>query len=207
MRDRVERTGRRLEPARPRPRLRHRHRPGLRHARPDRLRGALRLRGDRQRHEPRGPAVRRRPAPGRSWCRSACSPPTEDLAVGEPVGDLEPEGIQHAGSGATTSPALDQTKRGDADDRSADLESAGRHARPSPTSTTSARYRALRRAASARCRRSGTSMRLDLDDESVVVVPSVSLERTTAGSGTADAGISRSASCSCSCCCASRGCA
>ena len=42
---------------------RHRHRAGLRHAGPDRFRGPLRLRRDRQRDQPRGPAVRR----GRPW--------------------------------------------------------------------------------------------------------------------------------------------
>ena len=60
MRDRVARLAESLEPARPRPRLRYRHRPGLRDARTDRLRGAVRLRGDRQRDQPGGTAVRRR---------------------------------------------------------------------------------------------------------------------------------------------------
>ena len=55
-----------LAPPRPRPRLRRRHRPGPRDARPDRLRGALRLRRDRQRHEPRRAAVRRGRRRGRS---------------------------------------------------------------------------------------------------------------------------------------------
>ncbi len=48
----------RLGAAGARPGARHRHRPGLRDAREDRLRGPVRLRGDRQRHEPRRPAVR-----------------------------------------------------------------------------------------------------------------------------------------------------
>ena len=42
-----------------RARLRRRHRPGARDARADRVRGALGLRGDRQRHQPRRAAVRR----------------------------------------------------------------------------------------------------------------------------------------------------
>ena len=49
----------RVEPPRPRPRLRRRHRPGPRDARADRLRGALGLRRDRQRDQPRRAAVRR----------------------------------------------------------------------------------------------------------------------------------------------------
>ena len=47
----------RVAPSRPRPRLRHRHRPGSRHAGPDRVRGTLRLRRDRQRHQPGRAAV------------------------------------------------------------------------------------------------------------------------------------------------------
>ncbi len=46
----------------PRPPLRGRHRPRARHARADRLRGPLGLRGDRQRHEPRRAALRGRGA-------------------------------------------------------------------------------------------------------------------------------------------------
>ena len=77
------RSSRRLEPAGPRPGTRHRHRAGLRDARPDRLRGPVRLRGDRQRHQPRLAAVRRggavadpghrarlRGGRGRSWSAS-----------------------------------------------------------------------------------------------------------------------------------------
>ena len=62
MRDAGQRARRALAPRGPRPRLRHRHRPGLRDAGPDRLRGPLRLRRDRQRHQPGRPAVRRRRA-------------------------------------------------------------------------------------------------------------------------------------------------
>src|SRR5204862_5691214 len=56
----------RVAPARPRPRLRHRHRDGRRHHRPYRLRGALRLRGDRNGDEPERAALPggpRRPDP------------------------------------------------------------------------------------------------------------------------------------------------
>ena len=58
MRTRVRDLADVLVAARPRPRLRRRHRPGLRHARPDRVRGPLRLHGDRQRRQPRRPPVR-----------------------------------------------------------------------------------------------------------------------------------------------------
>ena len=51
-----------LAPAGPRPRLRHRHRPGLRHPRAHRLRGPLRLRRDRHGRQPRLAALRS-PAP------------------------------------------------------------------------------------------------------------------------------------------------
>ena len=52
-------TGPRLGGARLRPEPRHRHRPGLRDARRDRLRGALGLRRDRHRDQPRRAALRR----------------------------------------------------------------------------------------------------------------------------------------------------
>ena len=50
------------------------------------------------------------------------------------------------------------------------------------------------------------AMRLNHDDESVVVVPSITLDRAVALERQHDPGVSRSASCSCSCCCASPGC-
>ena len=62
MRTRVQRPGGVLGPPRARPRPGDRHRPGLRDAGQDRLRRSARLRGDRQRHEPGVPAVRRRRA-------------------------------------------------------------------------------------------------------------------------------------------------
>ena len=79
--------------ARPRPRLRHRHRAGLRDAGPHRLRGSLRLRRDRQRHEPRGATVLRRGSRGRSWSPSACYTAAEGLVVSESSGDLELRGF------------------------------------------------------------------------------------------------------------------
>ena len=57
MRDRVRELAVGLAAARPRPGPGHRDRSGLRHARPDRVRGALRLRRDRQRDQPRRAAV------------------------------------------------------------------------------------------------------------------------------------------------------
>ena len=83
--------------------LGHRHRAGLRDARPDRLRGPLRLRRHRQRHQPGRPAVRRRRARGRSWSPSACSLRTEHVAVGEEVGDVAAQGLQPLSATFTTS--------------------------------------------------------------------------------------------------------
>ena len=57
----------------------HRHRAGPRHARAHRLRRPLRLRRDRQRHEPRGPALRRGRSRGRSWSASASTPPSRTI--------------------------------------------------------------------------------------------------------------------------------
>ena len=59
MRDRVARLAEEWQPQGLRPGLRGGHRAGPRDARADRLRGALRLHRDRQRHEPRRTAVRR----------------------------------------------------------------------------------------------------------------------------------------------------
>ncbi len=73
--------------------LGHGHRAGLRHAGPDRLRGPLRLRRDRQRHQPRRPAVRATPDRGRCWSPTGCWPPSSTLAVAELVGDLQPKGF------------------------------------------------------------------------------------------------------------------
>ena len=58
-----------LAQARLGPRTRRGHRPGLRHHRRHRLRGALGLRRHRHRHQPGRAALRRVPAPGRSSSR------------------------------------------------------------------------------------------------------------------------------------------
>ena len=59
MRDTVGPADREVAQPRPQSRLRHRHRAGLRHARPDRLRAAAGIRRDRQRHQPRLATLRR----------------------------------------------------------------------------------------------------------------------------------------------------
>ena len=59
MRARIAELAARLAQARPRARLRRRHRAGLRDAGQDRLRGPLRLRRDRHGHQPRRAPVRR----------------------------------------------------------------------------------------------------------------------------------------------------
>ena len=89
---------RRMAKARLRARARLRHRARLCDARRDRLRGALGLRGDRQRHEPRGAAVRRsrrRPGPRRPQDDG------EDRAAGRRVAGrpAHAEGLHAAGAG------------------------------------------------------------------------------------------------------------
>ena len=83
MRDAGAGPGREVDADGPRPRLRRRHRPGVRDARPDRVRGPLRLRRDRQRDQPGGAAVRR----GRPWqilVTQRVHVEAEDIVVGEP---------------------------------------------------------------------------------------------------------------------------
>ena len=59
MRDTIGGLTEQVAQPRPQSRLRHRHRAGLRHARPDRFRAAAGIRRDRQRHQPGVAAVRR----------------------------------------------------------------------------------------------------------------------------------------------------
>ena len=104
----------------------------------------------------------------------------EQLAISEHVGDVQPQGIQPHGAGPQHE--RPRPEAGEQMTHIADLDGA----EPAPTLADlgeDERYRAfddLQRAMPA----VWESMRLDLDDESVVVVPSISLERTTAGSGT-----------------------
>ena len=89
---RVGRARRGLAPARLRPRLRRRHRAGLRDARAHRLRGALRLRGDRQRDQPRGAAVRRG-GPAQILVSQRVYAAIEDIVVADSVGELALRGF------------------------------------------------------------------------------------------------------------------
>ena len=73
-------------------RLRGRNRPGLRHDRGDRLRGAVGLWGDRHRHESRRAAVRRGGA-GQILVSRRLLGLVEDLVDAEPVGDLTLKGF------------------------------------------------------------------------------------------------------------------
>ena len=173
MRDRVRELAERWRAPGPRPRLRHRHRPGLRDPRPDRLRGPLRLRRDRQRHQPRRPAVRRgravadprHPAGARRRRgrrrRRAASATSSCAGFSRPVGVFDVKGI-------------DDSARCSHDRRPRTAPT-----RP-PDAVRARRGRALPRA-STRCRQRmpavWDAMRLNHDDESVVVVPSITLDR------------------------------
>ena len=78
--------------------LRGRDRAGLRHPRPGRFRGPLRLRGDRHRDQPGRPAVRGGAAPARSWSPSA-SPPGQRRWRHEVARPLELRGLLQTGRG------------------------------------------------------------------------------------------------------------
>ena len=152
-----------------RPRLLGRHRAGLRHDGPDRLRGPLRLRGDRQRHEPRVPAVlstrtadqilvtqrvhgaaedyRRQRLAGRDRrCAGSCGPV---------------QCLRHQGAGRCPDPRRDR-----------------RHARQchSVRPGRGPALRALRPRCSSAMPQVWERMRLNEEGESVVVVPSVTLD-------------------------------
>ena len=96
MRTRIRGARRGLGAAGARPRARHRDRPGIRDARADRLRRALRLRGDRHRDEPRRPALLRSRARGRSLSRERVFSAAGPAVVGDDVGNRELRGFSRA---------------------------------------------------------------------------------------------------------------
>ena len=165
-----------VEPAGPRPGARHRHRAGLRDPRQDRLRGQVRLRGHRQRHQPRVAVVLRRGAVadphdrarlhdrragrGRRGHRRAPAPRLQ------PIGpSVRRQGPRHLPGGVMTGPLIDKESN--------------------VLSTLSEEDR-YQRFDSLQSRMDDVweAMRLNYDDESVVVVPSITLDRAVAGSGT-----------------------
>ena len=156
-------------------------RAGLRHAGPDRLRGPVRLRRHRAASPTWPPGCATRPSRGRSWSPTGCWPRVERLTPTPSwSGDLEPQGLQPHRAGAQRQ--RPRREAGEHDDRRHRSDGA-RRATTLAELGEDERYRAfddLQRAMPA----VWEAMRLDLDDESVVVVPSISLERTTAGSGT-----------------------
>ena len=202
MRERVKRPRRRLAGRRGHDlALRGGHRPGLRDTGADRVRGPVRLRRHRQRHQPRGPAVRR----GASL--AGASDPTGAgrrgrLAVTEQVGDLTLRGFSRpvrralrARPGRGPGDAVSTTcadRRADAAPTLADLDEAERYLR-------------FDRLAARHGRQSGRAMHLNLEGESVVVLPSVTIDRVEDRSGALDPGLRGARSCSCCCCSASRG--
>ena len=174
---------------------------GLRHAGPDRLPRPLRLRRHRQRHQPRVPAVQRRRATGRCASPTGCWPRSSDRAEAELVGDVQPRGLLATPSASTTSASLD-AQAGDA--MTTYTVSRGlRAAHP----LRPRRRRALRRLRPLQERMPHVwdGMRRDLGDESVVVVPSISLDAPPRPAAPSPRRW-RSGRCSCCSCCDSRGC-
>ena len=78
---------------------------------------------------------------------------------------------------------------------------AGRRADASSELDEDAAVRAVRRAAGSRMGAVWDAMRLNQDDESVVVVPSITLDRASGVQRQPHPGLSRSDSCSSCCCC------
>ena len=152
---------------------------GFRDPRPDRLRGPLRLRRHRQRHESRRPAVFRR----RSLAGTGHRPRARGHRARGRIRNgrrRAAQGIQPLGAGPQHQRARRQAGEHMTQLQAPDQRSAGR---PLSHLDEDERYRAfddLQLAMPA----VWESMRLGFDDESVVVVPSISIERTTAGSGT-----------------------
>ena len=122
------------------------------------------------------------------------------VAVAELVGDLQPKGFSRPVRVHDVTALDDEAGEAMTDTRPRRRAAAGplraRRGRALPRSSTTS---------SSRMPRVWDVMRRDLADESVVVVPSISLERTTAGSGTLMQAMEERAS-SCSCCSGSRGC-
>ena len=79
--------------------LGHGHRPGLRDPRPDRVRGPLRLRRHRQRHQPGRAAVLRRRRLAGAGHRPRARRRRAPGRAPRPVGDLRAQGIQPDGAG------------------------------------------------------------------------------------------------------------
>src|SRR4051812_20353974 len=169
------------------------HRPGLRHPRPDRVRGSLRLRRHRQRHEPgRSAVLRRRRLAGAGHRPSAGGRRGSRRVRGDrrgPAQGLQPDDPcprRHRppvprGEHMTTNVTAQTTAQTTA-------QSPGPMSDRTPGQVLSdldepARYRVFD---DLQGQMPGVwdAWRHDLEDESVVVVPSISLEHTTADSGT-----------------------
>ena len=170
VRDDVRRLASGLGASGTRPRAGDRRRPGLRHAGEDRLPRSLRLRRHRQRHQPRGPPVRR----GRLVAGAGDRP---GAGAGRGPGGRRAggrraaQGLQPAGAGARRRGRDDREVGGWTDRRSlAELDEEQRYAVFDDLQQHLPHV--------------WDAMRRDRPEESAVVVPSISLERTTASSGT-----------------------
>ena len=103
---------------------------------------------------------------------------TEHVAVAEMVGDVQPKGFSRTVRVHNIS-ALDETGR----EHMTQLETPSQQGRQLSQLDEDERYRYFDDL-QLTMPSVWESMRLDLEDESVVVVPSISIERTTPGSGT-----------------------
>ena len=169
---------------RSRPRLLDRHRPGLRDPRPDRVRGPLRLRGHRQRDQPGRPAVRARPRRGRSRHPAGPGRRRAAAAVTDPVGDLELRGFSRpvrAFDVRGSTPPRCRRERPVA-------SPAGRPALTLADLDEEQRYARFDRL-QAGMAEVWDAMRLNRDGESVVVLPSVTLDRVAERQRRADPGV------------------
>ena len=155
-----------------------RHRPGLRDAGPDRLRGPLRLRRDRQRHQPGGPAVRRGRAVADPRHRAGATARQDARASATPSASCALRGLQPARPRVRRQGTR---RRAGVDVMTGDVDATA----PGSTLVGPRRGRALRRfdVLQARMAEVWDAMRLNHDDESVVVVPSVTLDRGRRRSG------------------------
>ena len=124
---------------------------------------------------PRGCAPR--PSRGRSSSPSGCTPAAEDVVVAEPVGELDLRGFTRP----VARVRRQGPRRGRGDVVTARHRGAGRPAL-ARRSTRSERYAAFDRL-QARMPDVWRAMRLNQADESVVVVPSITLDRASDAAG------------------------
>ncbi len=185
-----------------RPRPGNRDRPRLRDARPDRLRRPLRLRRHRQRHQSGRAAVLGRRALAGTGHRPRARAPSSTWPSSEMVGDVQPKGF----SRSVRVHNISATQGRQVGEHMTQLETPSQHSRQLSQLDEDERYRCFDDL-QLTMPNVWESMRLDLEDESVVVVP-VDQHRTHHARRAAPSCRRwRNAHCSSCCCSASRGCA